>query len=59
LDALARIGRIMLGTIPGIQTEFPFSYKFEDWNQRLDATRGLQPTAAESGETSTADATGQ
>jgi len=40
LDALARIGRIMLGTIPGIQTEFPFSYKFEDWNQRLDATRG-------------------
>jgi hypothetical protein len=47
----------MLGTIPGI--EFPFSYKFEDWNQRLEATKGLQLTAAESGETPTADATGQ
>ena len=48
----------MLGTIPGVQTEYPFSYKFEDWNKRLDATKGLH-TAAESGETSTADATGQ
>jgi hypothetical protein len=52
-------GRIMLGTIPGMQTEFPFSYKFEDWNKMLDATKGLELTAAESGEISTVDATGR
>jgi hypothetical protein len=37
----SRVGRIMLGTVPGIKTEFPFSYKFEDWNKILDATEGL------------------
>ncbi len=45
-NALARIGRIMLDTIPGIKTEFPFSYKFEDWNKMLDATKGLLPAPA-------------
>jgi hypothetical protein len=45
-NALARIGRIMLGTIPGIKAEFPFSYKFEDWNKMLDATKGLLPAPA-------------
>jgi hypothetical protein len=29
-NALARIGRILLNTIPGIKSEFPFSYKFEE-----------------------------
>jgi hypothetical protein len=58
-QCFARIGRIMLGTIPGMQTEFPFSYKFEDWNKMLDATKGLELTAAESGEISTVDATGR
>src|SRR5258708_16627116 len=45
-NALARIGRIMLDTIPGIKTEFPFSYKFEDWNKMLDAPKGLLPAPA-------------
>jgi len=106
-NALARIGRIMLGTIPGIKTQFPFSYKFEAgtkcWTPprasyprarhsacppsqeparrshihhsntiqtchserreeslfAFDFCRTCQLTAAESGETSTADATGQ
>src|SRR6266849_7698758 len=42
-NALARIGRIMLGTIPGIKTQFPFSYKFEAGTKMLDATKGLLP----------------
>ena len=45
-NALAHIGRIMLGTIPGIKTEFPFGYKCEDWNKMLDATKGLLPAPA-------------
>jgi hypothetical protein len=28
-NALARIGRIMLGTIPGVKTEFPFSTRLK------------------------------
>src|SRR5713101_3772782 len=40
-NALARIGRILLNTIPGIKSEFPFSYKFEEWNKMLDATKPL------------------
>lgn len=43
---LARINRIMLGSIPGIKTGFTFSYKFEDWNKMLDATKGLLPAPA-------------
>jgi len=34
----------MLSTIPGIKSEFPFSYKFEDWNKMLDTTKGLLAT---------------
>jgi hypothetical protein len=48
-NALARIGRMMLNTIPGIksESEFPFSYKFEEWNKMLDASKRLSlPSSA-------------
>jgi hypothetical protein len=48
-NALARIGRMMLNTIPGIksESEFPFSYKFEEWNKMLDASKPLSlPSSA-------------
>ena len=37
-NALTRIGRIMLATVPTVQWEFPFSYTFDEWNKMLDAT---------------------
>ena len=36
----------MLGTIPGLKSEFPFSYNFEDRNRMLDAIKGLLPAPA-------------
>ena len=42
-NALARIGRIMLGTVPLVKKEFPFSYTFDQWNNMLDGTSPLSP----------------
>lgn len=42
-NALARIGRIMLGTVPLVKKEFPFSYTFDQWNNMLEGTSPLSP----------------
>lgn len=47
-NALARIGRIMLGTIPGIKTQFPFSYKFEAGTKCWTPPRASYPRARHS-----------
>jgi hypothetical protein len=44
-NALARIGRIMLSTVPVIKSEFTFCYKFDEWNKMLDATKPLSGPA--------------
>jgi hypothetical protein len=44
-NALARIGRIMLGTVPLVKKEFPFDYTFDQWNNMLTATQPLSPTS--------------
>ena len=35
-NTLARIGSTMLRTVPTIKTEFPFSYTFDQWQERLN-----------------------
>ena len=42
-NALARIGRIMLGTVPLVKKEFPFSYTFDQWNNMFEGTSPLSP----------------
>ena len=40
-NTLARIGRIMLATVPTVHKEFPFTYTFDQWNNMLGATKPL------------------
>src|SRR5579863_1265596 len=42
-NALARIGRLMLATVPTVKQEFPFSYTFDQWNNMLTGTEPLSP----------------
>src|SRR5260221_1695597 len=45
VNTLARIGSTMLRTVPTIKTEFPFSYTFEQWQERLDTREPLSMPA--------------
>jgi hypothetical protein len=51
-NTLARIGSTMLRTVPTIKSEFPFSYTFEQWQERLRTREPLSSTAAPPPETS-------
>src|SRR5579862_137026 len=42
-NALARIGRLMLATVPTVKQEFPFSYTFDQWNDMLKESEPLSP----------------
>ncbi len=44
-NTLARIGSTMLRTVPTIKTEFPFSYTFEQWQERLRTREPLSMPA--------------
>jgi hypothetical protein len=40
-NTLARIGSTLLRTVPGIKTEFKFSYSFDEWNRMLQKSGPL------------------
>ena len=44
-NTLARIGSTMLRTVPTIKTEFPFSYTFDQWQERLRTREPLSMPA--------------
>ncbi|HKW61109.1 MAG TPA: hypothetical protein VJN89_01075 [Candidatus Acidoferrum sp.] len=44
---LAYLGQILLTTLPTVQKEFRFSYKFDQWNNMLDNAVRLSPPPPE------------
>src|SRR5262245_21243810 len=41
---MAYIGQLLLNSVPGVKSEFRFSYKFDQWNQMLQNTNPLSPS---------------
>jgi hypothetical protein len=44
--ALAFLGQVMLSSLPHVKQEFPFSYKFDHWNEVLDNAAPLSTPPA-------------